>query len=393
MTPKRLVSRSACLLTAAWVAGCGTIADQYRASNGSRRVYPATATLPKGENVDLITLLDPLGLGYHRLVNASLVKVEELDERQRYEAAFLGFSDPSYPQRLCSKSGAFSSTTEIDAELARRACSGQRPSSVNPKPTPTHIVTTVTTVVTTESAAFRGPQRDGLVLPTETDRWVEVSVKEIPKAPPYLVEFQTNRRNLIQDRLIEASNAKCEAFKGDLYLARSDTSFGLGLTTLGLGAAGAIVGELARTFAVLQTATVGAGAAFDKSYFNEQSITEIVTNGIDAKRKEILQGIQTTRREKNIAGYSINAAVGEAIAYNDACTVLHGLKEAKDTLSARLEGLQKLLDDRVDAFDKAATEEKAAAAAQQAATQAAGPSAGGGASSPASGNLSTVPSR
>ena len=160
---------------------------------------------------------------------------------------------------------------------------------------------------------------------------------------------------------MEVSDRRCNAFKSDLYLARSDTGFGFSLATLGLGAAGAIISDLARSFAVLQTATIGAGVALDENYFNEQSITDIVTKGIDSQRATLRGGIVDARK-KDIREYSVKAAIGDALQYHDACTVLSGLKETSETLSARLTDLQKMLQDRVDDLDKRAAEEASQAA-------------------------------
>ena len=66
---------SVCMLIAVSGSGltaCGTVADTYRANDESRRVYPVTGTTAESGTVDLIALLDPLGVGANRMKVAAV---------------------------------------------------------------------------------------------------------------------------------------------------------------------------------------------------------------------------------------------------------------------------------------------------------------------------------
>ncbi|WP_367848317.1 hypothetical protein [Rhodoferax sp. WC2427] len=138
------------------------------------------------------------------------------------------------------------------------------------------------------------------------------------------------RRTRLQDRLIAASNQRCEAYK--IYLRRfeayQDTSFGLATTVL--GGAAAIVGGLgdARILGGLAGIASGSRAELRQGLFGNLA-SFIIVPGLDQRRKELLAEIQARRADP---GYTVQAAISDVARYHGACTLETGMEEAKNAI-------------------------------------------------------------
>lgn len=147
------------------------------------------------------------------------------------------------------------------------------------------------------------------------------------------VEDATARRSQIQDRLIAASNQRCNLYT--TYLKRVNTYengiFGT-LTTV-LGGAGAIVtGETAaRTLSGLAGISSGTRAELNQAIF-ESIATSIIIPGIQSTRKNFLKEIMVKRKKESIEIYTIEGAIADAITYHGYCSMDTGISFAQKSI-------------------------------------------------------------
>jgi len=144
-------------------------------------------------------------------------------------------------------------------------------------------------------------------------------------------------RNAVQDRLIAASNQRCNVYK--IYLKRTDsrTNFWLGLATTSLAGAGAIVTNVnsARVLAGLAGIGSGVRAEFRQAYMANLAV-HVITKGIDNRRKS-MHAAMLSKRGASADGltgpsYTVQAAIADAIQYHGACSMIAGLEEAGDAV-------------------------------------------------------------
>lgn len=153
-------------------------------------------------------------------------------------------------------------------------------------------------------------------------------------------------RNRIQERIIAASNQRCGEYKKFLKQLDAGTNFFLGALTTAVAGAGAIVtGPATAVRALSGSAGIVSGirAEFNETYFQNKTI-QVLTDGIEAKRKELYEKIleargttqeaaqgatrRTTQGTKEIEDYTVEAAIKDAITYHDACALIAGLEHA-----------------------------------------------------------------
>lgn len=190
----------------------------------------------------------------------------------------------------------------------------------------------------------------------------------LPQATPDAVS-QQRRRNEIQERLIAASNSACREFTQHLNTYQAYTNFFLGTAAVGTGAAGAIVTAVvaARALAGVTGALAGTRAEFNSDIFAKQIVTTIV-QAIDKSRQAYLVKLRGSEVESaveqatsvsaaenagrkqsaegpgatEIAGkqslpvekYPVEAAIADAIYYNDLCSLDKGLQTLTQSLEA-----------------------------------------------------------
>jgi hypothetical protein len=141
-------------------------------------------------------------------------------------------------------------------------------------------------------------------------------------------------RSQVQDRLIAASNQRCNVFK--TYLKRVSTYQNgiFGTLTTALGGAGAIVnGEgAARLLSGLAGISSGTRAELNQATF-ESIATSVIIPGIQKTRSELLKDI-LNKRSKPLAEYTIEGAIGDAIKYHGACSMDTGIAYAQKSIQS-----------------------------------------------------------
>lgn len=144
----------------------------------------------------------------------------------------------------------------------------------------------------------------------------------------------TARRSQIQDRLIAASDQRCNVYA--TYIKRINTYqngiFGT-LTTM-LGGAGAIVtGEnSARLLSGLAGISSGTRAELNQAIF-ESITTSIIIPGIQKTRIDFLKEI-LNKRSKPLTEYTIEGAIADAITYHGFCSMDTGISYAQKSIQS-----------------------------------------------------------
>lgn len=156
-----------------------------------------------------------------------------------------------------------------------------------------------------------------------------------------------NRRNQILERLIAASNQRCNLYTTYLKRINTYTNGVFGTLTTVLGGAGAIVtGEnTARLLAGLAGISSGTRAELNQAIF-ESVATSVIVPGISDRRAEFLKEIEKEKyREKAIAEYPIEWAVATAIAYHGLCSMDTGIAHAQKSMQSYQDlGIKKYLE-------------------------------------------------
>jgi hypothetical protein len=100
-------------------------------------------------------------------------------------------------------------------------------------------------------------------------------------------------RNIIQERLIMASNSACREFTQHLNTFQASSNFVLGAAAVGTGAAGAIVtaATAARTLAGTTGALSGSRAELNADIF-ENKFVPVITRSIDDRRRTFLSALR-----------------------------------------------------------------------------------------------------
>jgi hypothetical protein len=159
-------------------------------------------------------------------------------------------------------------------------------------------------------------------------------------------EQYRRRRNRLQERLISESNERCSAYKRQLQEARREAPAAGRTGPGGLAAAmggltmlyppAAAVGGLARAGALVTERRDPPARAFDA-----ELTTRIVLAGIDTRRANLLQSMRA-RQAEDPGAYPVEAGVGDALAYHEACSVVAGLEAADEALAAADPGISRV---------------------------------------------------
>lgn len=143
----------------------------------------------------------------------------------------------------------------------------------------------------------------------------------------------TVRRDRVQDRLLAASEERCNVYK--IYLKNFDTEtksiFGV-FSTVFAGAGAIATGQLnTRALSGLAAITSGSGAEITSAVFSNVA-THLLIPGIDSRREEIHKEIEIKRGRLD-EKYTMEAALLDAARYHGACTLDTGLRSASDSIS------------------------------------------------------------
>lgn len=137
---------------------------------------------------------------------------------------------------------------------------------------------------------------------------------------------QILRRNRVQERIIAASNQRCAGYKQYLKIFHIGGNLNFNTITTVAGGLGSIFTNAAVARALSGTAGIASGlrAGFNEIYFNQQTI-QLLARGIEGSRKEIYEEI-VEKRDHDMKKYNVENAVGDAIRYHDACSLITGLE-------------------------------------------------------------------
>nr|VFJ97599.1 MAG: hypothetical protein BECKLFY1418A_GA0070994_107111 [Candidatus Kentron sp. LFY] len=129
-----------------------------------------------------------------------------------------------------------------------------------------------------------------------------------------------------------ASEQRCNVYKIYLKRLHGKGNFYTGSLATILGGAGAIVTGVdgARILSGLAGITSGVRAEFNQAVFVNLAIP-VITKGIESRRNDIRQKIKT-ERGNDLTSYTVEAAIGDAIRYHGACSIIAGLEQAEDAI-------------------------------------------------------------
>jgi len=140
------------------------------------------------------------------------------------------------------------------------------------------------------------------------------------------------RRNSIQERILAASNQRCNEYKKFLRQFEAEGNFLLGTATTVLGGLGAIFTPAATVRALSGSAAITSGtrAEFQEDFF-QRLATHVITAGIDARRQELYRDMKDRQKEPYLT-YTVSAAINDAVTYHSACNTVVGLQAANDSI-------------------------------------------------------------
>lgn len=144
-------------------------------------------------------------------------------------------------------------------------------------------------------------------------------------------------RSQIQDRLIAASNQRCNIYTTYIKRMSTKNNAAFGTLTTALGGAGAIVtgAHTARLLAGLAGISSGVRAELNQAIF-ESVATSVIVPAIHKQRAEILEEIQGKRGTNGLSleEYTVAGAIADAIKYHGACSMDAGIAFAQKSLNS-----------------------------------------------------------
>lgn len=156
---------------------------------------------------------------------------------------------------------------------------------------------------------------------------------------------QIIERNHVQDRLIAASNQKCGEYVKLIKQYDAETNLLLGIASVVSAGAGAIATPVntARTLSGLAAIFSGVRAENNDAYFQSLTI-QVIAEGIDAQREDILANIHKNRKNADLQAYGLWQAIGDVSHYHQNCSAVAGLQHAAAGIErARDPGLKAMI--------------------------------------------------
>ncbi len=140
------------------------------------------------------------------------------------------------------------------------------------------------------------------------------------------------RRNRIQDRIIQAADVRCSMYKKLLFETQSNANFWLGLGSTIAGVMGPLFGDRgSKNLAVLAGGLGGARAEINQDYFYNLTAT-VITSGITLARNDIYNRISSSRK-LTIEQYTLQKAIDDVLIYDGACSAVSGMEEAQAAIN------------------------------------------------------------
>lgn len=140
------------------------------------------------------------------------------------------------------------------------------------------------------------------------------------------------KRNLIQNTLLMASERRCGRYFTYLKTESADNNFYFGAATTLFSALGSLVPgvraghNLSGVGAVLS----GVRAEYNNEYYSNLAVS-VITRAIEEKRKTLREQMQT-RQRGDYDGYDVAAAVTDAVGYDASCSIVNGLEQANEAV-------------------------------------------------------------
>jgi hypothetical protein len=143
----------------------------------------------------------------------------------------------------------------------------------------------------------------------------------------YLYDTKTaeDRRNRLSERLIMASNQNCGEFLQTLHGVQGATNFALGSLATATAGAGAIVtgADAARSLAGTGAILSGVRAEMNEDFYRN-IFSDALSKAIEIRRQDMLADIRK-QYGKPIKDYPAEAAVADALTYNNQCSLVSGI--------------------------------------------------------------------
>lgn len=135
-----------------------------------------------------------------------------------------------------------------------------------------------------------------------------------------------DRRTRLQARLISASDTNCGIFGETLYGTQALANFSFGTVATTLAGAGAIVTreDTARLLSGASGIVTGVRSEMNEDFFRRQWV-EALLKAIESSRDK-KRGEMAGRIGDPISRYPVEAAIADAIRYNNECSLVAGLK-------------------------------------------------------------------
>ncbi|MEM7236484.1 MAG: hypothetical protein AAF501_01475 [Pseudomonadota bacterium] len=152
-----------------------------------------------------------------------------------------------------------------------------------------------------------------------------------PSADCAVQKRMRERRNLISDQLLTASNAICARYMHAVSRYNSDANFTLSLASLGLGAAGGLIEGASQALSIASGAVGAIPTAINESYFAAQSLTS-VRSAIETSRTMTENRIRVNY-SRPVSDYNVAGAINDAVKYHALCSVDRGLTLVSGTVT------------------------------------------------------------
>jgi hypothetical protein len=144
---------------------------------------------------------------------------------------------------------------------------------------------------------------------------------------------KASRRDLVQERILAASERRCGRMRALLRREQADKNFGFGIATTITAGLGALVQSLraSQTYAGAASIISGSRAEYNDAYFSNLAVS-VIMRGIEQRRMAAYDALRK-QRTRNYANYNMAAAVKDAIHYDLLCNPVVGLEEANEALT------------------------------------------------------------
>lgn len=155
-----------------------------------------------------------------------------------------------------------------------------------------------------------------------------------------------SRRNLVQNRLMAASDRRCGRFYQFLKTDNSDTNFQFALGASALSVLGALVpgAQAARNLSGASALVSGWRAEYNNEYYSNMAVS-VITRAIEERRGMLREQLAQAQL-RPYTTYDVATAVADAVRYDASCNIVVGLEQANEALA-------RLQDPGRDAINKA----------------------------------------